>query len=95
MNTITKSILRWFYSLVKLAISGAATTILTQTGLTVAQSVGVNVQPLNLQGMGIVALSGILGAILPYLQKSPLPQFKELEDTDPPFKVEPNDRTKT
>src|SRR5438477_6707212 len=72
-STIRRRTAQWVKALLSHFITGGASAITAGSGAAFAHSVGVDVQPLNLQQLGIVFLSsGIIGAMA-YLKQSPLP----------------------
>jgi len=72
-TTVKRRTAKWVYALISHFITGGATAVTAGTGAALAHSVGVDVQPLNLQQLGVVFLSsGIFGAIA-FLRQSPLP----------------------
>ena len=67
----------WFHGLISAAIGGAASAITAQTGLVTGQASGMDLHPLNLKGLGIVAAtSGFVSAAF-YLKQSPLPAMSQ------------------
>lgn len=94
MNKVTRKFVGWLYKLLDMAIAGGATALMAMPLFSMGEKAGLNVLPLNFQDMGLIALAGAIGRVLPELARSGLPQIKELEDTEPPFKPEPTDQTK-
>ncbi len=65
-------ITKWIRGLASAFIGGLASPIASQTGIAVANTVGVHIVPLDLKQMGSMAIcSGIITAAA-YLSKSPL-----------------------
>jgi len=72
-TTVKRRTAKWVYALLSHFITGGATALTAGSGAALAHSVGVDVQPLNLQQLGVVFVSsGIFGAIA-FLRQSPLP----------------------
>jgi len=70
---IPKSWEDWGYGLVGGCIGGGASAASVYLGLAAAHGVGLDVPRLNLKGVAIVFLSGVLTHGFAFLQKSPLP----------------------
>lgn len=78
----------WLHGLIAAFISGGATALSTDQGLSFAHRMGVDVPLLNLKAMGIVFFfSGLSGAAL-YLKQSPLPPIST-GNTTPPVPIRP------
>jgi hypothetical protein len=63
----------WAHGLVSSAITGGSSSALGWTGFAVGHELGMNIPVLNLQGLGMLFLSGFIGACLQYLKLKPLP----------------------
>ncbi len=72
----------WLRGLVSAFISGGATALTADQGISLANRLGADVQPLNLQAIGIVFLSAGLSGAAMYLKQSPIPPTSS-EDAAP------------
>ncbi len=70
MNQKTKL---WFKSLVASVVGGAANAASASLGISAANLVGIKIEPLNLQQLGSVCLSGGIIGLIFYLKQSPVP----------------------
>lgn len=90
MNSIAKQVTRWLWKLLDMAVAGGATSLMAAPLFAVGEKAGLNVLSLNWTDMGLIALAGAIGRVLPELAKGGLPQIKELEDTT--FTEKPKDQ---
>lgn len=70
---ISSRVKHWLHGLGAAFIGGGATVIVSQTGLAMAQTVGVHSILMDLKTMGIVFVSSGVVATMNYLKQSPLP----------------------
>lgn len=78
----------WLRSVASAFITGSAGAIGSFLGVSVAHEAGVDVPTLNLQALGIIALSsGLVGAAA-YLRQSPLPPADD--EAEVPISNRPN-----
>lgn len=67
----------WLRNLAAAAIVGGSTTALAALGIVAADSIGVDVRPLDFAQVGILFVSGAVVGLLAYLKQSPLPPIEE------------------
>jgi hypothetical protein len=67
----------WFHGLIAAAIGGAASAITTQTGLATGQTAGLDMHPLNLKSLAVVAGTSAMVSAAFYLKQSPLPALSQ------------------
>ncbi len=70
MNPKTKL---WLKALIASVVSGAANAASATLGISAANLVGIKIEPLNLQQLGSVSLSGGIIGLIFYLKQSPVP----------------------
>ena len=79
MNNVVKRFIGWGYKLLDAGITGAATSALTIPIFQAGSAAGMNVLPVNIQDMALIAVGGAAARIFTDLAKNGLPKIKELE----------------
>ena len=96
MKRFKRALAVWGYGLIGGMLGGGVGALAAWGGLAGASAVGANVPTLNLKGIGVVFITGIISHGALYVMKSPLPPL-QFDDTQPPFpnedNVKPQDKT--
>ena len=74
------TIRRWIITGWGMFIQGGANAALATLGLAGANSMGIDVTPLNYKQTGAVFLSGAVIKLLRFLEQSPVPEFDAASD---------------
>lgn len=84
MKKFKRSLALWGYGLIGGMLGGGVGALAAWGGLAGASAAGANVPTLNVKGIGVVFITGIISHGVLYVMKSPLPPL-EFDDSKSPF----------